>query len=78
MEAYLVRKRKPRVAHIWIDTDTACRMYSTGGLMKKKYIVAYGATSLPICTMCGNVMMRDSGGKDAVLLALDHIANAGK
>ena len=71
MEAYLVRKRKPRVAHIWIGTDTACRMYSTGGLAKKKYMVAYGPTSLAICTMCDNVRFRDSGEKDVVLDYLD-------
>ena len=73
MEAYLIRKSKPRVAHIWHETDTACRMYSTGGLKKKKYAVSYGPTNLPLCNMCGNVLMRDSGDKDIVLIALDKL-----
>lgn len=76
MEAYLVRKSKPRVAHIWKGADTACRLYSTGGMRKKKYTVAYSATTLPICTMCDNVMMRDSGERDSVLAALDRLSTS--
>ena len=52
---FLVRKRKPRVAHIWYGKDTACRMYSTGGLTKSKYAVTKGSCGLSICTMCSNV-----------------------
>ena len=40
MDLFLVRRNKPRVAHIWTGDDTACRMYSTGGLEKLKYVVA--------------------------------------
>lgn len=50
---YLVRKNKPRTAHIWTGFDTVCRMYSTGGMNKKKYHVVE-KNDLPICTMCGN------------------------
>lgn len=48
---YLVRKKNAKTAHIWTGYDTACRMYSTGGLRKKAY-KAVAATDLPICTMC--------------------------
>lgn len=50
---YLVRKKNAKTAHIWTGYDTACRMYSTGGLRKKAYI-AVATTDLPICTMCEN------------------------
>lgn len=48
---YMVRKKKPKTAHIWTGFDTVCRMYSTGGLVKKSY-QALMTTDLPICAMC--------------------------
>lgn len=52
---YLVRKKnKSRYKkHVWIGNDTACRMWSTGGLVKKKYHVV-DDDHLPNenCSMC--------------------------
>ncbi len=50
---FLVRKNKPYTAHIWTGFDTVCRMYSTGGMSKKKFHVVE-KSSLPTCTMCAN------------------------
>jgi hypothetical protein len=54
---YLVRKRvkNRRVAHLWNDTDTLCRMHSTGGIREDKYEIIDELGDLPICTMCKNV-----------------------
>jgi hypothetical protein len=52
LSARLIRKHKPRVAHIWLGSDTACRMASTGGLNRRKYEIVSAAPRLPICTMC--------------------------
>ena len=49
---YLTSKKRPKVAHIWTGSDTACRMYGTGGLKQKKYQVTDSDMGLPICTMC--------------------------
>lgn len=48
---YLVRKKNAMTAHIWTGYDTACRMWSTGGLRKKAYMVVE-TCDLPTCTMC--------------------------
>lgn len=48
---YLVRKKNAITGHIWTGYDTVCRMYSTGGLRKKAYLVVERC-DLPICTMC--------------------------
>lgn len=48
---YLVRKKNAKTAHIWTGYDTACRMYSTGGLQKKAYAVV-NESDLPACSMC--------------------------
>ena len=49
---YLIRSRKPKVIHIWNGKDTACRLYSTGGLVKDRYIALSNPPNLPVCTMC--------------------------
>lgn len=49
-------------AHLWDDGDTYCRMYSTGGLGKKKYHVTEN-TIRPICQMCDNVYLSYSGSR---------------
>ncbi len=52
---YLIRN-KPKAkmrAHIWTGTDTACRMWSTGGLISRKgYSVHSTAEGRDICQMC--------------------------
>jgi hypothetical protein len=60
---YLVRKTGSRVAHLWDDGDTYCRMYSTGGLVKKKYIVVQDRNTKEICQMCNKVFEEYSGSK---------------
>lgn len=62
---YLHRKRvtkKTRV-HIWTGFDTACRMYSTGGLRPEKYQVSKTDMGLSTCLMCANAVA--SGRKEA-------------
>lgn len=50
---FLVRKTGTGRAHIWsnIDQDSKCRMWSTGGLNKKKYQVVRTATQ-GVCQLC--------------------------
>ena len=54
-DAYLVRRRKPTVAHLWNGTDTACRMASTGGLNPDSYYVADDPQGRRICDLCSAV-----------------------
>lgn len=51
-DEYLVRKKKPGVAHIWVGNDTACRMWGTGGIRKEKYQKVADIGALPVCLMC--------------------------
>lgn len=55
---FLMKKNKPKVAHVWTGEDTACRMYSTGGLRRRRYLIDESDRGLPICTMCDNVTRR--------------------
>ncbi len=48
--------RTIRVAHIWTGDDTACRMFSTGGMNRRNYGRSPDRRGLPICLMCRNVM----------------------
>ena len=61
---YLIRKKRAKVKHIWSDvfSDTACRMYSTGGLNKKRY-KEVGASDLPECENCLRNMRLAKQGK---------------
>jgi len=52
---FLIRIRKPRVAHIFTGKDTACRLLSTGGLKRENYTVVK-TINLPICIMCICIM----------------------
>mgnify|MGYP006271415033 CR=1 FL=1 len=53
---YLVNlnKDKSRV-HLWDEGDTYCKMYSTGGLRKKRYQVTEDLNNKEVCQMCQNV-----------------------
>jgi hypothetical protein len=62
---YLQRKNNPQVAHLWDDNDTYCRMWSTGGLKKRRYHIV-DKTSLNICTMCNSVFEEYSGHKHEI------------
>jgi len=56
---YLIRKQgKSKVAHLWNDRDTYCRMASTGGLNLKKYKIINYLNGYRICTMCNAVKER--------------------
>ncbi len=48
--------RVTRVAHIWTGADTACRMFSTGGMNRADYARSADRRGLPVCLMCRNVM----------------------
>ena len=55
IKQYLLNpKKKKSAAHIWIGSDTACRMYSTGGMVKTKQEVFSQTFGKPICLMCAN------------------------
>jgi hypothetical protein len=60
---YLVRKTSSKVAHLWDNGDTYCRMYSTNGLAKKKYVVVQNRNTKEICQMCNSVFEEYSGYK---------------
>lgn len=53
---FLIRRKfagKPAIAHIWFGDDTACRMWSTGGIGRNRpfdQIEILG--DHPICQMC--------------------------
>lgn len=53
---YLIRdKGKIKAYHIWTGDDTACRMWSTGGMQKKKGYTLHDETmGLRLCCMCEN------------------------
>ena len=48
------RSQKKKRAHIWLGNDTACTMYSTGGLRKGNTMLSDDSLGLPICLMCSN------------------------
>jgi hypothetical protein len=54
---FLIRgKGKKNAAHYWDGKDTACRMWSTGGMNQgRKWSVHDDPGEHPICTMCANV-----------------------
>ena len=63
-QIYLVpRVGKKRASHIWLEGDTACRMVSTGGLVRTdKYLAVDSLAPLnppsyhyKLCAMCQNV-----------------------
>lgn len=59
---YLIRgwnKQQKTAAHLWNGWDTACRMWSTGGLRNKKaYTVHPDTGGRRVCSMCRNVAKR--------------------
>lgn len=56
---YIVKKNGTGVAHAWTGRDTACRMYSTGGLRKYKYEYAVATGDRPMCANCVREMGYD-------------------
>jgi Zn-finger protein len=50
--SYLGRRTGSGRLHLWTGTDTVCRMYSTGGLNPKKYVVHRDSDHRKICQNC--------------------------
>jgi hypothetical protein len=65
MKKYLIRKpnwegQVTGKAHVWIEdmNDTACRMWSSGGINRKqRYEVSDDHGKLPICHMCDGIAL---------------------
>jgi hypothetical protein len=56
---YLLNPKKNKsAAHYWDGRDTFCRLFSTGGLTKRKQEVFNDPMGKPICLMCQNVQQR--------------------
>jgi hypothetical protein len=53
-EARFVYRPSSRVAHVWVGEDTACRMWSTGGLRQHKFVFAEDAGGRETCNNCKN------------------------
>ena len=61
---YIFNERKQRSsAHIWDGQDTACRMWSTGGMSSTKpgYVTAFGLEGRLLCHMCRVVAEKSAG-----------------
>jgi hypothetical protein len=53
---FLIRNEgKKSKAHIWIESDTACRMWSTEGIKKSRYSVTETRGDREICHMCAHI-----------------------
>jgi hypothetical protein len=55
---YLIRVNRGERAHIWTGGDTACRMWSTGGLGTRGYEVHDDPGGRKICQMCARLAPR--------------------
>ena len=59
MVCYLARKKKPVTYHLFDGSDTACRMWSTGGMNHRKYELVESVESLFLCTLCETHTRKD-------------------
>ena len=56
---YLLNPLKNKsAAHHWDGHDTLCRLFSTGGMTKRKQEIFSDTMGKPICLMCSNVFRR--------------------
>lgn len=56
---YLLNPLKNKsAAHHWDGNDTLCRLFSTGGMTKRKQEISNDTMGKPICLMCSNVFRR--------------------
>lgn len=54
---YLYRSKETSAAHVWDGKDTACRMWSTGGMNRqRKYEKSETTGGRKVCAMCKQVM----------------------
>ena len=51
---YLVRKKAQhrQCYHLYFNTDTVCRMHSTGGMNRKRQVILTDKPDLPLCVNC--------------------------
>lgn len=50
---WLIRNRGKRfAAHIWLGSDTACGMWSTGGMKQSRFEVRGDRGNHEVCHMC--------------------------
>lgn len=58
-DKFLVRRvgSKSR-AHLWNGSDTACRMFSTGGMCRDRYFCVTHPGPREICWMCQSITDR--------------------
>ena len=68
---YLIRHNKLNQpngkAHIIVGADMACRLWSTGGVNKKRnWKISDTDKGQPVCTMCQNVKWQDGTGEKRV------------
>lgn len=58
---YLIRNvGSKNSAHVWLGTDTACRMWSTGGMKQSRFSVTECNKGRDICQMCTNALKHPS------------------
>ena len=62
---FLFKTLNNKKAHFWDEGfksgDTYCKMFSTGGLRKNKYVLSETKQGRDICTMCQNVHKKIHG-----------------
>ena len=57
---FMIRKTGAKAkAHIWNGVDTACRMWSTGGLKKSRYEEQEDRGAHEVCHMCFEAASRE-------------------
>ena len=55
-----IAKKRSKVVHLWTGYDTLCRLYSTDPRTNKdEWEFWTNNQGRPICSMCGNVAIRD-------------------
>lgn len=69
---FLCREKGTKTVHHWNGIDTACRMWSTGGLKKsKKWLILKTSENRPICHMCQIVMKKNEKMKSPIEMLID-------
>lgn len=63
---YYYFKKPSSAAHIWLVDDTACRMYSTGGIRKTGKVYDHPA-GRRICQMCSRAEPEKIELRDATI-----------
>jgi hypothetical protein len=58
MQYLLNPRKKISAAHLWLGNDTACKMYSTGGLRPERQKIFDTPMEKKICLMCSNNMRK--------------------